>query len=200
MKRIILSMALLISAFMLNGCVKLWQKTIDIQTYMIRVERTAAPLETSSGKKLWIDEVYVQPPFNVRSLVTRENEVKFTTSYYSELLMSPSENFQNGFFNWLSASGMFDWVTITDRKDMSHRLVITVTDFYGDVPGKQVVLRIKLSLLDEISSENKVLLHKDYERKVSVAQGDADGYILAYNEAFAEILREFEKDAVSALQ
>lgn len=200
MKRIILSVALLVSAFMLSGCVKLWQKTVDIQTYMIRVERTAEPLEASLGKTLWIDEVYVQPPFNVRSLISRENEVKFSASYYSELLMSPSENFQNGFFNWLSASGMFDLVTLSDRKGMSHRLVVTVTDFYADISTRQAVLRIKVSLLDQMTSEKKVLLHEDYEQKIMISGEDVESYMLAYNEGLAMILQEFERDAVEVLQ
>ena len=200
MKSIKRSFALFISVFLLSGCVKLWQKNIDLKTYMIRVEREAEPFEIPLGKKLWIEEVHVQHPYNIRSLIIRKTDVEFTTSYYSELLMSPSENFRNGFFNWISDSGMFEWVTTSDRKGMSHRLVATVTDFYGDASAKQVVLKMKISLLDEKNPEANVLMHKDYLQRVDISTDDAESFIRGYNEAFLLILQEFEQDTQKFLK
>ena len=200
MKTIKRSFVLFVSVCLLSGCVKLWQKNIDIKTYMIQVEREAEPLEIPLGKKLWIEDVQVQHPYDIRSLITRKNDVEFTTSYYSELLMSPSENFRNGFFNWIDESGMFEFVTVSDRKGGSHRLVATVTDFYGDLSAKQVVLKIKISLLDEKSPETNVLLHQDYQQRVDLSADDAESFIRGYNKAFGLILQAFEEDARKVLK
>ncbi|MEI6892598.1 MAG: hypothetical protein V5783_10550 [Pontiella sp.] len=200
MKRIIRSLVVLTGMLLLSGCVKLWQEHIEIKTYMIRVERKAEPLKTPLGKKLWIDDVYVQAPYNIRSLISRENDVEFTTSYYSELLMSPAENFQNGFYNWISDSGMFETISLSERKGMSHRFVATVTDFYGDRAAKQVVLRIKITLFSDKNSGNNVLMHNDYLQRIDIPTDDAEHFIRGYNEAFFSILHEFERDARQALQ
>ncbi len=184
----------------LTGCVKLWQESIDIKTYMVETSRAAPPLDAALAPKLWIDSVNVLPPFNVRNLILKKSDVEYTTSYYSELLLSPSENFRNELFAWLSASGIFEEVSLVDRAGRSHALVTTVMEFHGDTVEKKAVLRIKATLLDELSRGDRVLLSKDYERRVEIADTSAEALIRAYNTALAEILAALEADVVRALK
>ena len=145
------------SMVLLSGCVKLWQKNLDIKTYMVEVQRDGKVLEKSMADTLWIESVHVLPPYNIRNLILRENDVEFTTSYYTELLMSPAENFRNGFYSWFAASGMFENVTVVQRDGMSHRLVATVMEFYGDKTDNKAVLKIKVSLFDEKTEGMRIL-------------------------------------------
>ncbi|WP_372807299.1 hypothetical protein [Pontiella sp.] len=199
MQRIVLLPALAASVLLVSGCVKLWHKNLDIKTYMIEAKRDAAPLETARAGKLWIESVHVLPPYNIRNLILRENEVEFSTGYYAELLMSPSENFRNGFYGWLADSGIFEHVSVVERRGMSHRLVATVMDFYGDVASGKAVLRIKVSLFDEKAADVGILMSNGYRREVDIASGTAEDLIRAYNEAFRQILAACEQDILAAL-
>ena len=183
-----------------TGCVKLWQKNLDIKTYMVEVRRDSQPVEKPLAEKLWIEDLHVLPPYNIRNLILRESEVEFTPSYYTELLMSPSENFRNGFYGWFSDSGIFEDVSVVNRVAMSHRLVATVMAFYGDTVENKAVLRIKVSFFDEKTNGVRVLFSKDYLQQVEIPVARADELIRAYNKAFTLILADCEKDVAAALK
>lgn len=193
---------LLTCAFMLlsSGCVKLWQKNLDIKTYMVEVTRDTQPLEKPLAEKLWIEDIHVLPPYNIRNLILRESDVEFTPSYYTELLMSPAENFRNGFYGWFSDSGIFKTVSVVNRAGMSRRMVATVMDFYGDTVENKAVLRIKVSLFDEKTKGVNVLFSKDYLQQVEIPETSAEKLIRAYNQAFTLILADCEKDVIDALK
>ena len=190
---------LLSSTVLFSGCVKLWQKTVDIKTYMIKVQHDKPPVKTPIGDLLWIDSVTILPPYNVRSLVLRTSDVEYETSYYTELLLSPSENFRNEFYTWFSASGIFHDVEMTNRKEITHRLVVTVLTFHADMEKGASILKIKVTLLDEKSKEMRVLFSKDYLQKVPFSEYAADELIRAYNQALFQILSTCEKDVIQAL-
>ena len=163
---------------------------------MIQAERPGEGETVPRFGKLWIEDVHVLPPYNVRSLIVRESDVEFSTSYYSELLMSPTDNFRNLIFDWFSSAGCFKEVSMDDRKGMKYRLLATVMDFYGDRKTQEAVLRIKVSLFAE---DEKVLMHEEYAVRIKSASDHAEEYIRAYNQATAEILAMCEKDARAAI-
>ncbi len=199
LKRIALGVAcggMLLSA----GCVKLWTKPLDIKTYMVVAERVSAPVEKPLADKLWVDTVSVLPPFNVRNLVLRKTDVEYETSYYSELLLSPSENFRNNVYTWFSSSGIFQDVSMVSRSGMTHRLTTTVMDFYGDTAEGKAVLKIKATLFDEKAKGMRVLFSHDYLQQVDVADTTAEELIRAYNKALAHILAELEQDLTAGIQ
>lgn len=187
------------SVLLLTGCVRIWQDTLDIRTYMLTVERGGDALQPV-GDQLWIDHVAVLPPYNVRSLVIRKNDVEFETSYYSELLMPPAENFRNEFYKWFHASGLFREVSITGRERERHTLHVSVVEFYADTSALEAVLAVQVSLFDESSREHRVLLNRDYKQVVKIDGPDAAPLIRAYNEALINILKACEKDVISALR
>lgn len=184
-----------------SGCIKLWTKSLDIKTYMVETERTTPVLETPLADKLWVDTVNVLPPFNVRNIILRKSDVEYETSYYTELLLSPSENFRNNFYTWFSSSGIFHAVSLSDRHEMSHRLVVTVLKFYGDTSSGQgkIVLEIKATLLDEKTQGMRVLLSKDYRQQVEVPEQSSEEIIRAFNQALQQTLSDCEADVIKAL-
>ncbi len=198
-----ISIALLASSLLLTtGCIKLWTDPLDIKTYMIETERTTSALPSPLADKLWIDTVTVLPPFNVRNILFRENDVEFKTSYYTEMLLSPAENFQNEFYTWFSASGIFSQVSLADRHNMSHRLQVSVLKFYDDssTEPNQAVLEIKATLIDEKTNGLTVLFSKNYSQRVDLSDSTARELIRAYGQALQAILSDCEADTIHALR
>ena len=188
------------SMLWLSGCVKIWQKNLDIKTYMLEAHRDGEMLEKPLAEKLWIESVHVLPPYNIRNLVLRESDVEFSTSYYTELLMAPSENFRNGFYTWFAASGVFEDVSIVNRSGMSHSLSVTVMEFYGDAVDEKAVLKIKVTLFDEKTNGLRVLSSKDYQQNVAIAETSAEELLRAFNKGLVQILADAEQDVVKALK
>lgn len=189
--------------FLPIGCVNIWQENLDIKTYMIEAERDHPPVKNALADKLWVDTVSVLPPFNVRNLILRESDVEFSSSYYTELLLSPSENFRNEFYVWMDGSEIFQEVSIVHRSGMSHRLVVNIIEFYGDKVSHNAVLRVKGTLFDEKTKGMNILLNKEYIQKVPVGEEGGvhiDELIRAYNVALTQILTECEKDMADVLQ
>lgn len=200
MRNLVLAGLVIATLVIAPGCVKLWQKSLDIKTYMVQVERHGPSRSVTQPRKLWIDDVAVLPPYNTRNLVLRKSDVEFDSSYYAELLISPADNFRNNIYIWFAASRLFEDVTMTERSRMAYRLVATVLKFYGDMEEGQAVLKFKISLIDEQSKQGiAVLLNKDYEQRVSVEEFSADDLIRAYNQALSLILTECEADIANVL-
>jgi ABC-type uncharacterized transport system auxiliary subunit len=189
------------SVLLLSGCVKLWHKTASIKTYMIEAKREAPLAINPSGDKLWIDDVTVLPPYNIRSLIMRKSAVQYEASYYSELLLAPPDNFRNNFFTWFSSSEVFKEVSLSSRFGMSHKMEVSILKFYVDTFSKprQAVLEIKVSLFDERSKEFNSLFSKAYTQRVDLGNEHVTDLILAYNTALQQILTEVEKDVVEVL-
>lgn len=187
-----------------TGCVKLWQKNLDIKTYMVEAERNLPAVESPLADKLWIDTVSVLPPSNIRNLILRESDVEYSTSYYTELLMSPSENFRNEFYVWMDRSKIFDEISIAHRSGMSHRLVVNILEFYGDKVNRTAVLRVKVTLFDERTKDLNILLNEEYLQRVDIAEEkggiQVENLIRAYNAALTQILTEYEWDLVNVLK
>jgi uncharacterized lipoprotein YmbA len=188
------------SVLLCSGCVKLWQENLDIKTYMVEAERTASPLDNPLGRKLWIDPVVVLPPCNMRNLVLRSSDVEYRTSYYTELIIPPAENFRNAFFSWFSDTGIFDEVSLSEHSGATHQLIVTVTEFYGDTMKNEAVLNIRVSLLDEKSRERRVVISKNYGQRVALAGMEAEELIRAYNAGLAAILSECEQDVIGSFR
>ena len=181
------------------GCVNLWQKNLDIKTYVVEAQRNLPAMEKPLAGKLKVDSVVVLPPYNVRNLILRENDVEYSTSYYTELLMSPSENFRNAFYIWFSDSGIFSDVEMENRTDMTHRLAVTVMQLHGDEVENKAVLKIKTTLFDEKTKGIRVLFTKDYSQQIAVADTTAEELIRAYDKALVKILADCEQDVIAHL-
>ena len=190
----------IISTVFLSGCVKLWQENIDIKTYMVEAPRNLQSLEKPLAGTLWVDTVSVLPPYNVRNLIMRKSDVEYKTSYYTELLLSPSENFRSACYIWFASSGIFRDVSVVDKSGMTHRLVVTVTAFYGDSTEQEAILKIKASLLDEKTEGLRVLFSNNYVQKIDLPEASAEELIRAYNQALAQILTDCEKDIIKVLK
>ncbi len=191
--------AAMLAVLMTAGCVKVWQDHLDIRTYLLQVNRDAPAAEAPLADKLWIEPVNVLPPYNVRNLITRKSDVEFTASYYTEMMVSPADNFRSCFYTWLFQSGLFGQVSVADRTGMSHSLIVSVMEFYVDESQSKAILKIKATLLDERNRDNRLLFSNEYNRETPVEEMNVDGIMRAYNTDLAAILADLEQDIAAVL-
>ncbi len=184
-----------------SGCIGLNSEHPAIGTYMLEVVRPDHGVRDAAADKLMVDTVEVLAPFDTQNLILRENDVTFTSSYYNRLILLPSENFRNALYSWFSDSGLFGEVVIDELGGASHRMVVTVQDFYGDLQANEAVLRMNMSLIDRTNMNvRRVISNRTYEQRAPVADFTAEDLVRAYNEALAAICTACEADLAEALK
>jgi len=193
---------LLIAGLLLgSGCLGLWQREIEFSSFLIEAPRSGAPAEKAVASKLWIGDVTVLPPFNVRNFILRRSDVEYSATYRSELLMTPSANFRNVLYRWYSESGLFGEVAFKSRLDAALSLFVSVTDFHGDIAEGKAVIEMHFILVDERGdSTGKVLFAKTYREEEPVKSMEAADLVRAYDRALSRIMAASEKDVVAALE
>ena len=82
------------AAAVLNGCVNVGQDARKVDTYMLSVERDLPAAEQSVLGDLLIERVIAMQPYGSRNFTLQISDAAFESTYYSELLVSPAENFQ----------------------------------------------------------------------------------------------------------
>ena len=198
--RIILLLLLPLITVLPSGCIKLWQENLEIATYLLQVEREGPPaVEVPLAEKLWVEPAHVLPPYNARNLILRQNDVAFRASYYTELLMSPADNFRSCFFTWFAESGIFRETAVADRTGMTHSMVVSVLEFYGNEEEGAAVLSVQVTLLDERNRASEVVFSRKYSQKELLEEQSVEALIRAYNRALMRILADCEHDVVAAL-
>lgn len=197
-----LSIGLVCAIFMLSaGCIGIKQKNPGIGTFMLETVREGAVRTATVEAKLMVDVVEVLPPYDTQSLIIREDDVSFESSYYNRLILSPAENFRNNLYTWFSDSGLFKEVVLDERTGSTHRLVATVMEFYGDRKAGEAVLRMKVALVSRPEGGGRrVLFHQTYEERTPPDEFTAEGVIRAYNQSLAKILTACESDLAGALE
>lgn len=202
-KRYVATGILTLGCLVLCGCVKLWRGPVEQKTYLLDAVRTAERFSAPKAGRLFVDRVHALPPFDTRSLITKRSASEYESSFYHELLISPSDNIRNICFNWFAESGLFEETSMTDRKGMTHRLSVSLLEMYGDdsagAPRKAVVA-LRVSLISRADGVDQVLVNKSYRESVPCSGSGAEADMRAFQDAFRLILERCETDFVGALE
>ena len=197
-KNAAISILLIGASLATGGCLGHLGGDIQFQSFMMEAPRTGAPAKKPLATRLRIDSVTVLPPFNTRNFVLRENDVEFSTTYRTELLIGLDSNIRNIFFRWFSASGLFGEVDFRNRSGPGYSLAVSVADFHADTTAKKAVVELHVALIGE--RDEKVLLAKTYRGEDPVQSMDAPSLVRAYDRLLVRLLRQIEDDVANALK
>jgi ABC-type uncharacterized transport system auxiliary subunit len=184
-------------AFALTGCLS--RPLMNKQTFAFSVPAGAATNDTTNNRVLGIKTVEIAQPFDGRSLVYRTGEFSYQRDPYAEFLSSPDEELaafasetsrENGCFHSVVPAG--------DAVKPDMMVEINVNELYGDIrkgesPGAVIAMQV-IFMEATNGMSGRVILQKDYSRRIPVKSATAAALMEGWNQALVEILAEMASD------
>ena len=159
----------------------------------------ATEATSGDGPSLQVNRAYVVAPFHEKPLVYRLGEHEYTSDYYNEFLVSPSQMVTQLTVDWLRRSGDWPLVHSGQLSIASHLLDLNLLQLHGDYRQKDkqtavVRLRATLTAVDAEDGSQRVVFEKDYEAEKAIADRKADTLITGLNGALGECLKQLGQD------
>ncbi len=186
-------------AFTLPFCGCLSRPPLNERTFAFSAP---APLTTNEPPRhgvLRIQSLQISPPFDGRSFIYRTGEFAYDPDPYAGFLGLPAEQLAGPVSEILRGNGCFGDVVETGSEAQPDALVdITLTQLYGDIrkPGAPfAVLAMRVTLLEATNGlPGRVILQRDYSRRISMASTSPAALIAGWNRAMVQILDEVASD------
>lgn len=199
----------LLPCLVMTGCFSLGDLAQDPPTkHQYLLSAVAKPMSASGSKAreaaasdlptLHVNKVFVAAPFHEKSLVYRIAENEYTTDYYEEFLVSPSQRITQLTVDWLRKSGTWPQAHQGGLATAGRVLDLTVLALYGDYrnPGQQqAVLRLRAELSSlGVDGKSSSILEKDYDARVEIEDRQAATLVAGMNRALEEALGKLATD------
>jgi cholesterol transport system auxiliary component len=191
------SVLLLLSTFALGGCLS--RSPMDVQTFAFSAPALPATTETAGGRVLGIKTLQVAPPFDGRSFVYRTGEFSYERDPYAGFLGLPAEVLVAPVTGLLCGDGCFSAVVKMGSAAKPDTLIeININELYGDIrtPGSpSAVLAMQVILTEARNGlPGKVILQKDYSRRIRMKSTAPAALMAAWNQALVEIFADVASD------
>lgn len=178
------------------GC-KLQRAALPERTFVLQAPRVEASEGHAAGGVLLIRQFRVAPAFESRAFVIRRGESEFVTDAYHAFLLSPAAMLTELFASWVRNLGVFATVTTGGTQiPPTHALEGEVQELYGDYRDTAQaagVLGVQMRLLHPLGgAATSVIWQRTVRRAVALPHADATSLVEGWNQAVAEICREFE--------
>jgi len=172
---------------------------MDVQTFTFSAPASPLTVEAAGGRVLGIKILQVAPPFDGRSFVYRTGEFSYERDPYAEFLGLPAEVLVAPVTEILCGDGCFSAVVKMGSAARPDTLIeININEFYGDIrkPGSpSAVLTMQVILTDAKNGlPGKVLLQKNYSRRIPMKSTSPAALMAAWNEALVEIFADVASD------
>jgi cholesterol transport system auxiliary component len=190
-------MLLLLSAFTFSGCLS--RPAVKEKTFAFSIPSSSVMSEATGGRVLGLRTLQVAPPFDGRSFVYRTGEFSYERDPYAGFLGLPTEVLVGPITELLREDGCFNAVVRMGSADRPDTLIeINVTELYGDfrkADSPAAVLAIQVVLTDAKNGlSGKVLLQKNYSRRIPMKSTAPAALMAAWNEALVEIFADIASD------
>ncbi len=147
---------------------------------------------------LQVNKAFVAAPYHEKSLVYRIGDNEYTTDYYQEFLVSPSQMITELTVDWLRTSGAWPRVHHAGAATAGRVLDLTVLALYGDyrqADSQQVVVHLRTAFSSVDTDDNiRSLLEKDYVARVNIKDRQARTLVAGMNRALEQVLGKLAAD------
>jgi ABC-type uncharacterized transport system auxiliary subunit len=191
------SVLLLLSVFTFSGCLS--KPAMNQQTFAFSVPVASSTSEAAGSRVLGIRTLQVAPPFDGRSFVYRTGDFSYERDPYAGFLGLPAEILADPVAELLRGDGCFSAVVKMGSAARPDTLIeININELYGDIrksDSPAAVLSIQVVLTDSKNGlTGKVLLQKNYSRRISMKSTAPAALMAAWNEALVEIFADIASD------
>ena len=191
------SVLLLLFAFTFGGCLS--KPAMNEQTFAFSVPTGSAVSETTSSRVLGIKTLQVAPLFDGRAFVYRTGEFSYERDSYAGFLGLPTEVLAGPVAELLREDGCFSAVVKMGSAARPDTLIeINVNELYGDIrktDSPAAVLSMQVTLTDAKNGlSGKVLLQKNYSRRIPMKSTAPAALMAAWNEALVGIFSDLASD------
>jgi cholesterol transport system auxiliary component len=188
---------LLVFAVTFSGCLS--RSPMKEQTFAFSVPAAPTSSETASGRVLGIRTLQVTSPFDGRSFVYRTGEFSYERDAYAGFLGLPAEVLAGPVTELLRGDGCFSAVVKMGSAARPNTLIeININELYGDIrktDSPAAVLAMQVILTDAKNGlPGKVILQKDYSRRIPMKSTAPAALMAAWNEALVEIFADIASD------
>jgi ABC-type uncharacterized transport system auxiliary subunit len=188
---------LLVSAFAFGGCLS--RPVMKQQTFAFSVPAASSVSEAAGSRVLGIRTLTVAPPFDGRSFIYRTGEFSYERDAYAGFLALPAEVLANPVTELLRGDGYFSAVVKMGSAARPNTLIeINVNELYGDIRKTEspaAVLSLQVILTDSKNGlPGKVLLQKNYSRRIPMKSTAPAALMAAWNQALVEIFADIASD------
>ena len=191
------SVLLLLSAFTFSGCLS--RPAMNEQTFAFSVSPAPATSEAAGSRVLGIKTLQVAPPFDGRSFVYRTGEFSYERDHYAGFLGLPNEVLAGPVTELLREDGCFSAVVKMGSAARPDTIIeINIDEMYGDIRksgSPSAVLSLQVVLTEAKNGlSGKVLLQKNYSRRIPMKSTAPAALMAAWNEALVEIFADIASD------
>ena len=188
---------LFFAAFLASGCLS--RPSIDRQYFAFSSPPAVSSTAPASGLVLGIRRLGIAAQFDNQSFVYRTGEFSYERDPYAQFLVPPQESLAEPIRAYLRNSGVFDTVAEADSTQAQNLfLEISVTQLYGDFHDPAApasVLSMRFVFLDSLNGRpNKVLLQKEYSRRLALKARTAAAVMAGWNESLKQIMEALRAD------
>ncbi|MEI8055013.1 MAG: hypothetical protein WCH10_03315 [bacterium] len=170
------------------GCIS--AKYVEQKQYLLEIktlpEKKAAPDKCF----VFVDHVTAIAPFDQLDFLYRIKPGQYLTDYYHSFLVSPAEQLEPIFINYLKALGDFGLDTTTSLA-AQNKLQVQITELYADYrdhDNPKAVIALHFVLTRLIVNEPVVLLDKVLYAKVALKNKDTNSLLVAWSVGLRDVL------------
>jgi len=137
-------------------------------------------------------------PFETNYLIYKINDYSYESDFYNRYLVSPSSMISEQALNWLTDSGVFEYVVDDNsRADAQYLLEGKITGMYADFTNPvnlSSVIEIKFIMIEIQSYNNSIIFDKSYHAATELESSNAADIIKGMNGSLEKVLMSLEED------
>ena len=191
----------LVVAFAVTGCLS--RPALVHQTFGLHATTTAQNTNGTGQGVLSVRSVQISPMFEGRAFVYRVGPDLYEVDPYAGFIVPPGRALAIPMRTCLRSSGVFaDVIDPGSGLEANSFLEVHAQELYGDfrkAGSPAAVLSLRFLLFDSgTGQEQKLVMRKDYTRRVQLKEQTAAALAAGWNQALTEIMTEATSDISSA--